>query len=147
MSQRAARSTLLKHSKKHFAPVMGRRTSRGVEVRHGDGHGRIEKESRLGSQFRQREEKNAKLRQGHIVCMCLHLSPPCAHTKFPLALSFKERQEFLEQARRDDKEDGDWMDVDADEAAAFATLPPGEEGFFQSHAGGEEELCRNLFTR
>ena len=37
------------------------------------------------------------------------------------------------------------MDVDKVEEIAFRHLPPGEEGFFESYAGGEVELYQSLF--
>ena len=39
------------------------------------------------------------------------------------------------------REDEEWED----DVAALNTLPPGEEGMFLSHEGGEEAFCRNLF--
>ena len=38
-----------------------------------------------------------------------------------------------------------WIDVDEVEEIAFRHLLPGKEGFFESHAGGEAELCQFLF--
>ena len=70
------------------------------------------------------------------------------------ALSFTQRQQILfsdllKPQELDDTQDismqvefgrdseDDWED---EERAGFLTLPPGEEGFLQSHAGGEAVL-------
>lgn len=55
-----------------------------------------------------------------------------------LGLSFEDRQTLL------DVQGSEW-EFDPDDDVAMATLPPGEEGMFLSHAGGEDELCRSLF--
>ena len=36
------------------------------------------------------------------------------------------------------------MDVDSEEMVAFSIPPPGDEGFHESNAGGESELCAAL---
>jgi hypothetical protein len=71
-------------------------------------------------------------------------------TLLPTELSFLQREELLADTHMSpeydasfdlgnaDASDSDWaddgMDVDGD---GFRTLPPGEEGLLQSHAGGE----------
>ena len=56
-----------------------------------------------------------------------------------LALSFSEREELLHSEGDDvDMVDlADWYDLEDD---GLGTLPPGEEAFLQSHAGGEAVL-------
>ena len=57
-----------------------------------------------------------------------------------IALSFQERQDLLVYHENDvDMSDPVWVDEDA-----FVQPPPGEEGFFSSHAGGEVQL-QDLF--
>jgi hypothetical protein len=54
-----------------------------------------------------------------------------------IALSFQERQDLLIFHENDvDMSDPAWVD----EGQAFFQPPPGEEGFFSSHAGGEVQL-------
>lgn len=60
-----------------------------------------------------------------------------------VVLSFQERQDLLDAAQNDINMelDGDdaWED-DNDEDVVLSVPPPGEEGFFLSHAGGEAVL-------
>ena len=58
-----------------------------------------------------------------------------------LALSFEKREDLINATTGD----GEWMDLDEVEQAAFNTLPPGEEGLLQSHEGGEAEIIQTLF--
>jgi len=54
-------------------------------------------------------------------------------------MTYQEREAVAEM---------DLMDLDADDFSgydtAFNTLPPGEEGFNISHAGGEHEVFKGL---
>ena len=56
-------------------------------------------------------------------------------------LSFQERQDLLNMNENDIEMDLDdpWEDVD-DVDVMLSVPPPGEEGFFLSHAGGESTL-------
>ena len=56
-------------------------------------------------------------------------------------LSFQERQDLLNMNENDIEMDLDdpWEDVD-DADVMLSVPPPGEEGFFLSHAGGESTL-------
>ena len=56
-------------------------------------------------------------------------------------LSFQERQDLLDMNENDIEMDLDdsWEDVD-DADVMLSVPPPGEEGFFLSHAGGESTL-------
>jgi hypothetical protein len=60
-------------------------------------------------------------------------------------LSFQERQDLLESTENDvemddlDASNSGWMDED-DLGTTLAAPPPGKEGFFVSHAGGEASL-------
>ena len=57
-------------------------------------------------------------------------------------LSFQELQDLLiYQENNVDMSDPAWVDEDE---VAFVQPPPGEEGFFSSHAGGEVQL-QDLF--
>ncbi|CAL1709575.1 unnamed protein product [Somion occarium] len=96
--------------------------SSSVRVRAPNGFGRVVQEVRLNTQMAQRREEIAKKRYDHLT-----------------SLTFEEREVFF----NDDATGATPMDVDED--LAFDHLPPGEEGFFASNAGGEEELCRTFF--
>ncbi|PIL29409.1 hypothetical protein GSI_09461 [Ganoderma sinense ZZ0214-1] len=52
-------------------------------------------------------------------------------------LSFADREAWADLNGDEDHSD--------DEFHALHTLPPGEEGMFLSHEGGEDELCQSLF--
>ncbi|TFK80109.1 hypothetical protein K466DRAFT_605604 [Polyporus arcularius HHB13444] len=54
-------------------------------------------------------------------------------------LSFEQRDELMNM----DKGQGGHNDGWEDEEGMY-TIPPGEEGMFLSHAGGEDELCQSL---
>lgn len=58
-------------------------------------------------------------------------------------LNFQERQDLLESTENDvemyDQDASNWIDED-DLNSTLAAPPPGEEGFFLSHAGGESSL-------
>ncbi len=53
-----------------------------------------------------------------------------------LGLSYEQREEYATN-------DNSAMDIDS---LDLNPIPPGEEGILTSHAGGEEQLCRELFT-
>lgn len=56
-------------------------------------------------------------------------------------LSFQQRGDLLNAVENDvdmtEGDDGEWVD---EEDIALRRAPPGEEAFFQSHAGGEARL-------
>ena len=58
-------------------------------------------------------------------------------------LNFQERQDLLESTEKDiemvDPDASNWIDEE-DLDTTLAAPPPGEEGFFLSHAGGESFL-------
>jgi hypothetical protein len=58
-------------------------------------------------------------------------------------LNFQERQDLLESTENDfemgDPDASNWIDED-DLDTTLAAPPPGEEGFFLSHEGGESSL-------
>lgn len=51
-----------------------------------------------------------------------------------IGLSFEDRQDAMACDSLDDQD------------FAMHTLPPGEEGMFLSHEGGEDELCKAIFN-
>ena len=58
-------------------------------------------------------------------------------------LNFQECQDLLEATENDvdmdDRDASNWIDEE-DLGTTLAVPPPGEEGFFLSHAGGESSL-------
>jgi hypothetical protein len=75
----------------------------------------------------------------------------CKELHVPIVLSFTQRQWilFADQLKQPESSDAT-MDVDGDgdidddwedeESTGLSILPPGKEGFLQSHAGGEAIL-------
>ena len=65
------------------------------------------------------------------------------HTELRTVLNFQERQDLLELTENDiemgDLDASNWIDED-DLDTTLAAPPPGEEGFFLSHEGGESSL-------
>jgi hypothetical protein len=55
-------------------------------------------------------------------------------------MNFKEREALLD-------EDVAMDDLTQDYDSAFHTFPPGEEGMFMSHAGGEEEVLEDIICQ
>jgi hypothetical protein len=94
---------------------------------------------------RQELEQAQRKQNERIASMCPHSllvlyaqRPPCA------VLSFQERQDILNLTENDvsmgfgEGDDG-WEDDNSPDVL-LAVPPPGEEGFFISHAGGESTL-------
>lgn len=80
-----------------------------------------------------------KLRhQTQLACEChLHLFLIC-ELKYREALSFEDREDLIRSSENDvDMANDAWVD---ENDIAFSRPPPGEEGFFSSHAGGEIRL-------
>lgn len=69
-------------------------------------------------------------------------SPPVLYTNLLkyVALSFQERQDLLDGAQNDINMELDGDNAWEDEDVVLSVPPPGEEGFFLSHAGGEAVL-------
>ncbi len=53
-----------------------------------------------------------------------------------IGMSFEARDEVMAV---------DDIEYNADRDDGWYTLPPGEEGMFLSHEGGEDELCKAIF--
>ncbi|OBZ67902.1 hypothetical protein A0H81_12134 [Grifola frondosa] len=97
--------------------------SKSVKVRYGGmvGSPVITETHRLSDAHKRRAEA-LKARRAHID-----------------AMSFQDRQAMMDI----DPEFND--DGDGPPDPLFCSLPPGEEAMFMSHAGGEEQLCRDIF--
>jgi hypothetical protein len=92
-----------------------------------------------------RELREAQRKHHERMASMYMSSPPVLYTNLLkyVALSFQERQDLLDGAQNDINMelDGDdaWEDVNHEDVV-LSVPPPGEEGFFLSHAGGETVL-------
>lgn len=74
-------------------------------------------------------------------------------TRVLLALSFVQREALFGHGDHDiempdapDYYSVDWQDVDSDDEEALQRLPPGEEGYYHSHAG-KEAVFQEIFNK
>jgi hypothetical protein len=105
--------------------------------------------NKTGAQLRQAREEQ-KMR---IASACATHSPcRCAYNSVT-GLSFIQRDALLGHGDHDiempdapEYYSADWQDIDSDDDEALQRIPPGEEGYYHSHAG-KEAVFEEIFSK